>query len=121
MRIKSGLYTRQRKKKVFRISKGYFSNRGNRWRQAIQQVEKSLRYAYRGRKHKKDIYRSLWITRINAAVRAEGISYSQFINGLKKSNILLNRKILSELAIHDQPLFNQLIQQSKSVLPKIAA
>lgn len=114
MRVKSGVYTRQRKKKVFRIAKGYYSNRRNRWRQAIQQVEKSLRYAYRDRKDRKGEFRQLWIARINAATRMSGLSYSQFIFGLKKAKIALNRKMLSELAIHDSPLFQQIVQQSKS-------
>ncbi len=116
MRVKSGVYTRQRKKKAFRISKGYYSNRGNRWRQAIQQVEKSLRYAYRDRKDRKGEFRQLWITRINAGARLSGISYSQLIAGLKKANILLNRKMLAELAIHDESLFQQIVEQSKSAL-----
>ncbi|MBI1979775.1 MAG: 50S ribosomal protein L20 [Elusimicrobia bacterium] len=116
MRVKSGVYTRQRKKKLFRISKGYYSNRNNRWRQALQQVEHSLRYAYRGRKVKKAEYRSLWVTRINAASRPEGLSYSQFMAGLKKANILLNRKMLSELAIHAPSDFQQIASQSKAAL-----
>ena len=116
MRVKSGVYTRQRKKKVFRISKGYYSNRNNRWRQTIQQVEKSLRYAYRDRKDRKGEFRQIWITRINAGTRLSGLSYSQFIAGLKKSNIILNRKMLSELALNDAPLFQQIVQQSKTAL-----
>lgn len=116
MRVKSGVYTRQRKKKVFRIAKGYYSNRRNRWRQTIQQVERSLQYAATDRKDRKGDIRRLWITRINAATRMAGLSYSQFIAGLKKSNIQLNRKMLSELAIHDAPLFEQIVQQSKSAL-----
>src|SRR3990167_333225 len=114
MRVKSGVYTRQRKKKLFRISKGYYSNRGNRWRQALQQVKRSLRFAYRDRKDRKGEFRQLWIVRINAAVRKHGLSYSQFIAGLKKSNILLNRKMLAELAVVDAPLFQQIVQQSNS-------
>jgi len=116
MRIKSGVYTRQRKKKAFRIAKGYYSNRRNRWRQTIQQVERSLQYAYRDRKDRKGDFRNMWIARINAATRPLGISYSQFISGLKKSNIQLNRKMLSELAIHDAALFEQIVQQSISAL-----
>jgi len=116
MRVKSGVYTRQRKKKVFRIAKGYYSNRRNRWRQTIQQVERSLRYAYRDRKDRKGEFRQLWIARINAATRMFGLSYSQFIAGLKKSNIILNRKMLAELAVNDVPLFEQIVQQSRSAL-----
>ncbi len=118
MRVKSGVYTRQRKKKVFRISKGYYSNRGNRWRQAIQQVDRSLRYAYRDRKDFKGEMRGLWILRINAAVRKFGLSYSQFMAGLKKANILLNRKMLSELAIHDFSLLERIAEQSKTALAR---
>jgi large subunit ribosomal protein L20 len=116
MRVKSSVYTRQRKKKVFRITKGYYSNRNNRWRQAIQQVDKSLKYAYRDRKDRKGEFRQLWITRINAATNLNGLSYSKFISGLKKSNILLNRKMLAELAIHDAPLFQKIVEQSKAAL-----
>ena len=116
MRVKSGTYTRQRKKKAFRIAKGYYSNRGNRWRQAIQQVERSLQYATTDRKDRKGDFRRLWIARINAATRPFDLSYSQFIFGLKKSNIQLNRKMLAELAIHDAPLFEQIVRQSKSAL-----
>lgn len=121
MRVKSGVYTRQRKKKAFRISKGYYSNRNNRWRQAIQQIEKSLRYAYRDRKDRKTDFRQLWITRINAATRPFGMSYSRFISGLKKSNIQLNRKMLAELALTDTAAFEQIVQQSKSALGLAAA
>ena len=121
MRIKSGVTTRQRKKKAFRLAKGYYSNRRNRWRQTIQQVERSLQYSYRDRKDRKGEFRRLWIARINAATRPLGLSYSQFIAGLKKSNILLDRKMLSELAINDAPLFEQIVLQSKSALGTVAA
>ena len=121
MRVKSGVYTRQRKKKLFRISKGYYSNRGNRWRQAMQQVEKSLKYAYRDRKDRKGEFRQLWIARINAAARMEGLSYSQFISGLKKSSIILNRKMLRNLAVKDSALFSQIVRQSKSALGNTAS
>ena len=119
MRVKSGVYSRQRKKKVFRIAKGYYSNRRNRWRQTIQQVEHSLRYAYRDRKDRKGEFRQLWIARLNAAVRNYGLSYSQFIAGLKKSNILLNRKVLAEVAISDAPIFQQIVLQSKSAFASV--
>lgn len=109
MRIKAGVYSRQRKKKVFRIAKGYYSNKRNRWRMAIQQVEKSLRYAYTGRRDKKGNFRQLWIARINAALEATGISYSKFINGLKRSNILLDRKSLAGLALKDNPGFRHIV------------
>ncbi len=114
MRIKSGVYTRQRKKKLLRISSGYYSNRNNRWRQAMQQVNKSLVYQYIGRKDRKGDFRELWISRINAAVRPLGLSYSAFINALKKSNILLNRKMLADLAVNDAQGFEQIVQVAKA-------
>lgn len=120
MRVKSGVYTRQRKKKVFRISKGYYSNRRNRWRQTIQQVERSLQYAYRDRKDRKGEFRVIWIARINAAARVCGLSYSQFISGLKKSHIVLNRKMLADLAVYDAPIFQQIALQAKSALGSVS-
>ena|SRR3989338_3992622 len=114
MRIKSGVYTRQRKKKILRISKGYFSDRNHRWRQALQQVEHSLRYMYVDRKDRKGEFRQIWIARINAAVRPLGLSYSGFISGLKKANIQINRKMLSELAIHDAPVFQEIVRAAAS-------
>jgi len=110
MRIKSGVYTRQRKKKIFRMTSGYFSNRNNRWRQALQQVRKSMEYQYVDRKDRKGEFRQIWIARINAAVRPLGLSYSSFISQLKKSNIQLNRKMLSELAISDAPVFQEIVK-----------
>lgn len=118
MRVKSGVTSRQRKKKTFRISKGYYSNKNNRWRMAVQQVEKSLRYAYRDRKDKKNDFRELWIGRINAAAREAGLAYSRFISGLKASNIEINRKMLSDLAVRDPEAFNELAQVAKSALPQ---
>ena len=109
MRIKSGVSTRQRKKKYFKLAKGYYSNKRNRWRAVIQQVEKSLVHAYTGRKDKKGEYRSLWITRINAACRENNLSYSKFIAGLKKNGITLNRKMLSEMAVRDGASFKKLV------------
>ncbi|MBI4052282.1 MAG: 50S ribosomal protein L20 [Elusimicrobia bacterium] len=111
MRIKSGVSTRQGKKKFFRLAKGYYSNKKNRWRMVIQQVEKSLRHAYRDRKDKKGTFRKLWITRINAACRQENISYSQFMHHLKKSGSTLNRKMLAEMAVRDNPSFKKLVAE----------
>src|SRR6267143_4711866 len=102
-RVKSGVTTRQRKKKTFRIAKGSYFSKRSRWRQVVQQVEKSLRYAYVGRKDRKGDFRSLWIQRINAAARLHGLSYSQFIFGLKKVGIGLDRKMLADLAVSDEP------------------
>ncbi|MEK7287743.1 MAG: 50S ribosomal protein L20 [Elusimicrobiota bacterium] len=121
MRIKSGVYSRHRKKKVFRIAKSYYSDRGRRWRLVKQQVDRSLRFAYISRKNQKRVMRSLWITRINAATRKEGISYSVFISTLKKNNINLNRKSLAHLAVHDPKNFEALVHLAKdSAEPAVA-
>ncbi|MBI2070078.1 MAG: 50S ribosomal protein L20 [Elusimicrobia bacterium] len=114
MRVKSGVYTRRRKKKVFKIAKSYYSDRGRRWRQVKQQVERSLRFAYLGRRQKKRDFRSLWITRINAATREAGLSYSRFISILKKNNINLNRKSLADLAVSDPKNFGALLDLAKT-------
>ena len=113
MRVKTGVYTRQSKKKYFRLSKGYYSNKKNRWRMVIQQVERSLRHMYRDRKDRKGVFRKLWIARINAAARAEGLSYSRFLHGLKKNHITLNRKMLAEIAVRDPDSFKQLVSLSQ--------
>ncbi len=118
MRIKYSVPRHKRKKKIFKLSKGYYGNKGNRLRQAIQQVKKSLTTAYIHRKDKKGDTRQLWITRINAAVREEGLSYSKFMNGLKKAEILINRKMLSEIAIRDPRSFTQIAELAKAALKK---
>ena len=114
MRIKSGVKTRQHKKKIFRLAKGYYSNKRNRWRMALQQVEKSLVHAYTGRKDRKGDFRSLWIARINAACRANQLSYSRFVAGLKKKGVPLNRKMLAELAVRDGSSFQKLAAYSQT-------
>lgn len=116
-RVKSGVTTRQRKKKIFRISKGYYSNKNNRWRMAIQAVERSLRFATIHRKDKKGDFRKIWIIRINAAARLEGLTYSRMISGLKKAGVAVDRKILAYLAINDAPAFHELAEKAKSALP----
>src|ERR1044072_708591 len=115
-RVKSGDTTRQRKKKTFKIAKGSYYSKRSRWRQVVQQVERSLRYAYVGRKDRKGDFRSLWIQRINAAARLHDLSYSQFIHGLKKAGIGLDRKMLAELAVMDQNTFKQLAETAKSAV-----
>ncbi len=115
-RVKSGVTTRQRKKKTFKIAKGYYYSKRSRWRQVVQQVERSLRFAYVGRKDRKGDFRSLWIQRINAAARLNNLSYSKFINGLKKAGILLDRKMLAELAVVDAKAFTQLAETAKSAI-----
>lgn len=109
MRIKAATTTRSRKKKVFRLAKGYYGNKRNRWRMTIQQVERSLRHAYVGRKGKKRDFRQLWIARINAACREDGFTYSRFMAGLKKAGVALNRKMLADIAVQDAPSFKKLV------------
>jgi large subunit ribosomal protein L20 len=113
-RVKSGQTTRQRKKKTFRIAKGSYMSKRSRWRQVVQQVERSLRFAYVGRKDRKGDFRSLWITRINAAARICGMSYSELIHGLKKADVALDRKMLAELAVMDSAAFKQVADVAKS-------
>ena len=116
-RVKSGVTTRQRKKKTFRIAKGYYYSKRSRWRQVVQQVERSLRYAYVGRKDRKGEFRALWIQRINAAARINNLSYSQFIYGLKKAGVVLDRKVLADIAVVDPKAFQQLAETAKASLP----
>ena len=116
-RVKSGVTTRQRKKKTFKIAKGYYYSKRSRWRQVVQQVEKSLRYAYVGRKDRKGEFRALWIQRINAACRINNLSYSKFINGLKKAGIALDRKSLADIAVVDPKAFAQLAEAARANLP----
>ncbi|AAM24892.1 large subunit ribosomal protein L20 [Caldanaerobacter subterraneus subsp. tengcongensis MB4] len=115
-RVKSGKVTRRRHKKILKLAKGYWGAKSKLFRVANQAVMKSLMYAYIGRKLRKRDFRRLWITRINAAARAYGISYSRFINGLKKAGIEINRKMLSEMAIHDEKAFAELVNIAKQQL-----
>jgi large subunit ribosomal protein L20 len=114
MRAKSVVYTRQKKKKIFRLAKGSYATKKNCWRMVIQQVERSLNYSYTGRKDNKSNFRTLWIVRLNAAVREEGISYNKFIFGLKKANVPIDRKMLAETAVNDNATFKQLIEIAKA-------
>jgi large subunit ribosomal protein L20 len=118
MRIKGGVHARRRKKKYFRIAKSYYSDKGNKWRQVKQQVEKALVSSYRDRKKKKRYFKSLWITRINSLSREFGMSYSRFISGLKKSGIAIDRKILAEMATQDENSFRKLAEISKAAQVK---
>lgn len=113
-RIKGAMMTRKRRKKVLKLAKGYYGSKSKHFKMAKEQVMKSGNYAFAGRKQKKRDYRRLWITRINAACRAEGVTYSAFMNGLKKSGIELNRKMLSEMAIHDAESFKALVATAKN-------
>lgn len=112
-RIKGATMTRKRRNKTLKLAKGYYGSKSKHFKMAKQQVMKSGNYAFAGRKMRKRDFRSLWITRINAACRAEGMNYSTFMNGLKKSGVELNRKMLSEMAIHDPESFSALIQTAK--------
>jgi large subunit ribosomal protein L20 len=112
-RVKGAVTTRARHKKILKLAKGYRGAKSKLFRTANQAVMKSLAYAYRDRKQNKRNFRQLWIARINAAARANGLSYSVFMNGLKKLNIELNRKMLSELAIHDEAAFAALCERVK--------
>ncbi len=112
-RVKGGVTTRARHKKVLKLAKGYFGAKSKLYRIANQAVMKSLVYAYRDRKAKKRDFRKLWITRINAAARMNGLSYSRFMNGLKKAGIVLNRKVLADMAVNDAKGFAKLVEQVK--------
>ncbi len=116
MRVKGASQSNQKRKKLFSLTKGYWGQRKNVYRRAREAYLASLSRAYSDRKRKKRDFRRLWITRISAAVRAEGLSYSVFMNGLKKSGITLNRKMLSELAIHDKASFSSLVSKVKAAL-----
>ena len=113
MRVKGASQSNQKRKKLFRITKGYWGQRKNVYRRAREAYLAALSRAYNDRKRKKRDFRRLWITRISAAVRAEGMSYSVFMNGLKKAGITLNRKVLSEMAIHDAAAFSELVAKVK--------
>jgi len=115
-RVKRAMMTRKRRKKVLKLAKGYFGAKSTHFKMAKQAVMKSGNYAYIGRKQRKRDFRKLWITRISAACRMNGINYSQFMNGLKKAGIDLNRKMLSELAIHDAAAFTSLVEKAKAAL-----
>ena len=115
-RIKGAMMTRKRRKKTLKLAKGYYGSKSKHFKMAKQQVMKSGNYAFIGRKQKKRQFRNLWITRINNAVRPLGMNYSSFMNGLKKSGVELNRKMLSELAIHDPQSFATLVETAKKAL-----
>ncbi|MBQ2941804.1 MAG: 50S ribosomal protein L20 [Clostridia bacterium] len=115
-RIKGGLSAKKRHKKILKLAKGYIGARSKQYRVAKQSVMKALDYAYIGRKLRKRDFRRLWITRISAACKMNDINYSRFMNGLKKADIALNRKMLSEIAINDPAAFAELVAKAKSAL-----
>ncbi len=116
-RAKGGFKTRRRRKKVLKMAKGYYGARSRCYKVAKVAVEHALRHAYRDRRLKKREFRSLWIVRINAAVRQAGLSYSQFIHGLRKAGIGLDRKVLADMAYHDPEGFQQIVEKAKEALP----
>ena len=113
-RVKRAVNALKKRRKVFKLSKGYFGAKSKQYRAAAEQVRRSLRYAFVGRKLKKREYRRLWIARINAAARMNGISYSRLMNGLKVAGVDINRKMLSELAINDAKAFTALVEKAKA-------
>ncbi len=115
-RVKGGIVTRKRRKRVLKLAKGYFGSKRTLYRTANEQVMRSMRYSYRDRKQRKRDFRKLWITRINAQSRVEGLSYSKLMNGLNKANVDVNRKMLADLAINDQQTFASYVQIAKDNL-----
>jgi large subunit ribosomal protein L20 len=113
-RTKRGNVARKRRKKILKLAKGYYGAKSKLFRVANQQVMKSLSYAYRDRRQRKRDFRKLWIARINAEARNGGISYSRFINGLKKADVQINRKVLADLAVRDKNAFAQLVELAKA-------
>ena len=115
-RVKRGTTTHQRHKKILKMAKGYRGRASTCFRVAVEKVEKGLQYAYRDRKNKKRNFRALWIQRINAGVREHGMIYSQFMNGLKKAGIEVDRKILSDLAVREKDSFKLLVEKARTAL-----
>lgn len=115
-RVKRGVQAKARHKKVLKAAKGYYGARSRVYRVAVQAVTKAAQYAYRDRKVKKRTFRSLWISRINAAARQNEMTYSQFINGLNKAEIKIDRKVLADIAVHDAAAFKAVCDQAKAAL-----
>ena len=120
-RVKRGVTARRRHKKILSRAKGYYNARRKVFRVAKQAVIKALQYSYIGRKQKKRQFRALWIVRINAGARQYGLSYSRMMNGLKKAGVTVDRKVLSDLAIHEPAAFQAIVEQAKAAFPKEAA
>ena len=115
-RVKCALNARKKHKKVLKMAKGYYGARSKQYRVAKQSVMKAMAHSFAGRKQTKRAYRRLWIVRINAAARMNGLSYSKFMNGLKNANVNINRKMLAELAVNDFAAFTSLVEQAKAAL-----
>lgn len=118
--VKRGVTGRNRHRKIVKMAKGYRGRSKNCFRVAIQKVEKGMQYAYRDRKAKKRTFRGLWIQRINAGARQHGMAYSQFMNGLNKAGVTLDRKALADIAVHDEAMFAELVKQSQAALKQAA-
>lgn len=119
-RVSRGVTNHKRHKKIMKLAKGFRGRSKNCYRIAVTRVEKGLQYAYRDRKKKKGNFRRLWIQRINAAARLNGMVYSQFINGLLKAGITLDRKVLADIAVHDEKAFTEIVKQAQAALDKNA-
>ncbi len=119
-RVKRGVTSHAKHKKVLEQAKGFYGRRKNTIRIAKQAVEKSMQYAYRDRKNRKRTFRALWIQRINAAVRESGLTYSRFIDGLARAGIVIDRKVLSDLAIREPEAFKAIVEKAKGALPAAA-
>ena len=119
-RVKRGVAAHAKHKKTFKAAKGFYGRRKNTIRAAKAAVDRSMQYATRDRKAKKRVFRALWIQRLNAAVREHGLTYSRFIDGLAKAGVEVDRKVLSELAIHQPDAFAAIVAQAKSALPQAA-
>lgn len=115
-RVKRGVIARRRHKKILKLAKGYYGARSRVFRVAKQAVTKAGQYAYRDRRQRKRQFRALWIARINAGARMNGLSYSRFIAGMKKAAIEIDRKVLADLAVHDKVIFGQLVEKAKAAL-----
>jgi large subunit ribosomal protein L20 len=115
-RVKRGTKRRAKRKKILDRASGYFLTKSKLHRAAKEAVDRALKFAYSGRKQKKRQYRSLWIVRIGAAAKLNGLSYSQFVHGLKRAHVELDRKILADLAVHDAPAFASLVEQAKAAI-----
>ncbi len=117
-RVKTGVVRRRRHKKILKLAKGFYSGRRKHFRKAKEQLERSMMYSFRDRKQKKRDFRKLWIIRINAACRLNGMNYSTFMNGVKKSGIELDRKILADMAMNDAAAFSAVAESAKAALSK---
>ncbi|MGC9291595.1 MAG: 50S ribosomal protein L20 [Acidobacteriaceae bacterium] len=117
-RVKRGTKRKDYRKKILKRASGYFLNKSKLYQAAEEAVERGMKFAYRGRKEKKRQFRSLWIVRIGAAAKLSGLSYSQFVHGLKLANIELDRKVLADIAVHDETGFASLVAQAKTALQK---